>query len=72
MNKNKLKAKMVEHGDTSEILAKCLGIHRSSLSAKMNGYRGAEFNQTEIKTMATRYHMTDSEIAEIFFDLKAY
>ena len=67
MNKQKLKAKMLEHGDTAEMLAKCLGIHRSCLSAKMNGYRGAEFNQTEIKTMASRYDMTESEIVAIFF-----
>ncbi|WP_337404565.1 XRE family transcriptional regulator [Suilimivivens sp.] len=68
MNKNKLKAKMVEHGDTSEILAEVLGIHRSCLSAKMNNYRGAEFNQTEIKVMAKRYEMTDAEVIEIFFE----
>lgn len=68
MNKYKLKAKMLEHGDTSEKLAEILGIHRSSLSAKMNGYRGAEFNQTEIKTIAKRYEMTDSEVIAIFFD----
>ena len=68
MNKNKLKAKMVEHGDTSEILAEVLGIHRSCLSAKMNNYRGAEFNQTEIKVMAKRYEMTDAELIEIFFE----
>ncbi len=68
MNKNKLKAKMVEHGDTSEILAEVLGIHRSCLSAKMNNYRGAEFNQTEIKAMAKRYEMTDAEVIEIFFE----
>lgn len=68
MNKNKLKAKMIEYGDTAVKLAKCLGIHRSCLSAKMNGYRGAEFNQTEIKTMASRYKMTETEIVEIFFN----
>lgn len=68
MNKNKLKAKMIEHGDTAEMLAKILGIHRSCLSAKMNGYRGAEFNQSEIRTMAKRYSMTDSEVVEIFFN----
>lgn len=68
MNKKKLKAKMVALGDTSEKLAEILGIHRSCLSAKMNGYRGAEFNQTEIKTIAKRYEMTDTEIVEIFFE----
>lgn len=67
MNKNLLKAKMLEHGDTGEILAKCLGIHKSCLSAKMNGYRGAEFNQSEIKAIAVRYSLTDSEIIAIFF-----
>ncbi len=68
VNKKKLKEKMKECGDTSEKLAEILGIHRSSLSAKMNGYRGAEFNQTEIKTMAKRYKMTDTDIATIFFN----
>lgn len=68
MNKKKLRAKMMEFGDTAEKLAEILGIHRSSLSAKMNGYRGAEFNQTEIKTIAKRYKMTDTEIVAIFFE----
>lgn len=67
MNKEKLKLKMFEKGDTSEILAKCLGIHRSCLSAKMNGYRGSEFNQTEIKIISNRYNLSDAEIVEIFF-----
>ena len=68
MDKYKLRAKMSEHGDTSEVLAEVLGMHRSCLSAKMNGYRGAEFNQTEIKLMAKRYEMTDTEVCEIFFN----
>jgi cyanate lyase len=71
MNKNKLKAKMIEYGDTAEKLSKYLGIHRSCLSAKMNGYRGADFNQTEIRMIAQKYNLQDSEIMEIFFDKKA-
>ena len=54
MNKNKLKSKMAEFGDTMEDLAEYLGIHRSSLSAKINNYRGAEFNQTEIRMIAEK------------------
>lgn len=68
MNKNKLKAKMMEHGDSCNELAKYLGIHRSCLSAKMNRYRGAEFTQSEIDAMIKRYNMTNEDVVAIFFE----
>lgn len=71
MNKNKLKGKMAEFGDTMKTLAEYLGIHRASLSAKVNSYRGAEFNQTEIKMIAEKYKLNEYEICEIFFEEKA-
>ena len=67
MNKNKLKAKMIEFGDNAQSLAECLGICRTRLSAKINEYKGAEFTQTEIKKMIDRYSLSDEETKSIFF-----
>lgn len=67
MNKNLLRSKMVLFGDTNESLAAALGITSQRLSAKINTTGGAEFVQREIKAIRDRYHLTDEEVALIFF-----
>lgn len=67
MNKNLLCSKMKLHGDTNADLAKAIGISPQRLSAKMNEYQGAEFNQGEITTIRQRYNLTDEETVQIFF-----
>lgn len=67
MNKNLLRSKMVLFGDTNETLAAALGISPQRLSAKINAKDGAEFVQREIKAIRDRYHLTDEEVALIFF-----
>lgn len=67
MNKNLLKAEMLSHNDTPDSLAEALGIHRGTLSAKMNEYKGAEFTQGEIGIIVKRYSLSTDRIKDIFF-----
>lgn len=67
MNKNKLKAKMIEFEDNAQNLAEYLGICRSRLSAKINEYKGAEFTQTEISKIIERYKLSTEDTTAIFF-----
>lgn len=66
MNARLLKSKMVLYGDEEFVTAisKLLGVSRQTSSAKLNGER--EFTQTEIATISKHYHLTDSEIRDIF------
>ena len=66
MNKNKLRATMLEHGDTQATLAEALGMSKSSLNAKINE-NGSEFHQTEIDGIRRRYNLTSQEVVDIFF-----
>ncbi|WP_054252390.1 DUF739 family protein [Neofamilia massiliensis] len=66
MNPNKLKAKMVECGDTQVDLAKAIGISASRLNLKINN--NAQFRQEEIVAISERYKLTAIEIGEIFFN----
>ena len=72
MNDLLLKDKMRRFGDTSETLAKALGIHPSTLYMKMRtrkeGARFQEFSQSEIRQIVERYKLNAQEIAQIFFD----
>lgn len=67
MNKNMLKSVMVLHSDTQETLAEYLGISAPTLSLKINETNGAEFNQSEIRKIKTRYKLTPDQIDQIFF-----
>jgi DNA-binding CsgD family transcriptional regulator len=67
MNKNLLRSIMVLNGDTNAALADALGITPNRLSAKMNEWEGAQFNQTEIRIIKIRYSLTSDQIDEIFF-----
>ena len=66
MCKNKLEAKMRLFGDTQEKLAEALNISITTLNAKINCFRGADFRQREIKLIKERYHLNGEEIDEIF------
>lgn len=65
MNKNELKAQMVRHGDSSQNLAKALGISQTSLSEKINGKR--EFTRSQIAVIKARYELSAEENDYIFF-----
>ena len=67
LNINALRSKMALFGDTVQSLAKHLGIARQSLSAKIKGQNGAEFNQGEIDSIKRKYNLSASEVVDIFF-----
>ncbi len=66
MNKQLLKAKMVEHGDTQAQLAAAIGISASNLNDKINGK--VSFRQNEIAAIRSRYNLSAQEVDRIFFD----
>lgn len=67
MNGNLLKSKMVLYGDTQDDLANALDISRQNLNIKLNATNGAEFSQSEIAKIKTRYSLTAQEVDEMFF-----
>ena len=67
MNKQLLKAKMVEHGDTQAQLAAAIGISASNLNDKINGK--VSFRQNEIAAIRSRYNLSAQEVDHIFFSM---
>lgn len=67
MNKNKLESIMKLYGDTGTSLALFLGISRGTFSTKLNETNGAEFTQSEISKIKTKYNLNADEINDIFF-----
>lgn len=65
MNKQLLKAKIVEHGDTQAQLAAAIGISASNLNDKINGK--VSFRQNEIASIRNRYSLSAQEVDLIFF-----
>lgn len=63
-----LSALIRQRGDTQTALAKDMGISLARLNAKVRGWRGAEFTQSEIRFIARRYGMTADEIKTVFVD----
>lgn len=70
MNVKRLQAQMKLYGDTQETLAQAMGLSRSRLNAKIRGYKGAEFRQTEINFISHRYGLSSSDLEAIFFEQK--
>ena len=70
MDKKKLEALMKLNGDTGGDLAECLGIARSTFSAKLNETNGAGFTQREIAAIKVRYKLNAEQIDETFFTEK--
>ena len=67
MNKNKLMAVLVAHGENQRTLADALGISRVTLSRKISEKREAVFSQPEISIIRKRYNLTDEDVIGIFF-----
>ena len=66
MNERKLKARMIESGITSGMMAKLLGINPATLSKKMCGY--TDFKRAEIQQMRLALSLSDADTSAIFFD----
>ena len=58
---------MVLHNDTNGNLAEYLQISESRFSAKMNETNGAEFTQSEIRHIVSRYNLSPDQTSQIFF-----
>ena len=69
MNSNLLKGVIVRNGDTQENLAEVLNLQTSGVNARINGK--IDFRASEIVKIMKRYHLTNDEAAEIFFDAVA-
>ena len=65
MDKDLLKYRIAKYGETAAELANAMGIHETTLSAKING--SAEFKQSEINFIVERYGLTGDETLAIFF-----
>ncbi|WP_276691157.1 helix-turn-helix domain-containing protein [Acidaminococcus massiliensis] len=68
MNKNKLRAEMVLHGDTVKELAKAMGMCRATFYSKLNG--DSDFKQSEIGFIQKRYSLDADAVNEIFFNFE--
>lgn len=66
MNKQRLRGKIVENGDTQSDLAKALGMSLCNLSLRIN--RKVEFRCNEIEAIKQRYKLSAEEVDNIFFD----
>ena len=67
MQKNLLKARLAAAGHTQAKLASIIGMSERALSAKINGYKGADFRQSEIEKIMSIYNLTQREVIDIFF-----
>lgn len=64
MENRKLLSVMALHGDTYESLSEFLGIHRVTLSKKIQGK--ADFTQTEMSKIKERYKLSNEDFALMF------
>ena len=68
MDKHLLESVMKLNGDTGATLAEFLGISRGTFSSKKNETNGAEFTQSEIAAIKTRYSLKAEQVDSIFFN----
>lgn len=59
-----LRSKMAYNGDNLQTLSDALCIGYRTLSRKVSGQ--ADFNQSEMSIIKTRYNLSDEEYAQIF------
>lgn len=67
INVQLLKDIIKEHDETQSVLANAMGLSPSRLSAKINE-QNTEFTLGEIQFIRDRYHLTNTQLVEIFFE----
>lgn len=67
MNKELFRSIMALYGEKNRDIANLLGISEQSVSAKINE-KGSEFKQSEIAKICKHYHLTNDQVALIFFN----
>ena len=65
INVKLFKAKMAEHGDTQQDLAKELNLPQSGISARINGR--VPFKKSEMALVRIRYNLSGEDMIRIFF-----
>lgn len=65
MNRNALRAAIIQHGDTQKDLADYLGIGLATLNGKINGK--TDFKYSEMLGIKRKYGLSFHDIAAIFF-----
>ena len=66
MNTVLFKTYMTKNRDTQQRLSDDMGIAQSALNARINGK--IDFRQNEINFIRKRYHLSDQETVDIFFE----
>lgn len=61
-----IKYHMAKYGDSLQTLADALGIHKTTLSGKINGRD--EFKQGEINIIVARYGLSPADTMKVFFN----
>lgn len=69
MNTTRMKAVMVLNNDNQEKLAEALKLPVSGVNARINGK--IDFRLSEMMKIIKRYGLSETQIAEIFFDREA-
>lgn len=69
MNSQMLKGIIKMNDGSQAILAEAMGLSLSRLNAKINE-TGAEFTQSEIAFIRDRYHLSNVQVTDIFFEVK--
>lgn len=68
-SRNILRGEMAKHGVTVNILAENIGIHRNSLSKKINGE--VDFSLTEIRKILAFFRLRgENHTVEFLFDIE--
>lgn len=67
MNTNLLKSYIVRYDGTQQKLADAMGLSLSRLNAKINGTGNADFTQSEVAFIRTRYKLSNKDVCDIFF-----
>jgi len=64
INTERFLAVMKGYGDTQSSLAEFLGVSRQNICQVLKGRQG--FTPAHVQKISERYHLTDSEIVDIF------
>lgn len=57
----------MKHGDTMRDIAQTLQVARVTMTNKLYGHTGSDFSRGDIAKLKSRWHLTNDQVAEIFF-----
>lgn len=68
MNAALFKYYMAKNRETMATLATALGKCKVTVSNCVNGNRNSDFSRSDIATLKKRWHLTNDQVAEIFYN----